>query len=336
VDGISPRRHAQEVYSESKIGGKALPVSKFPIPVDLQSLLERLAREDQRLMHRLAELEDRIRKFEDFERPSYDEWIRLELGPQLMTLEELHQRIYERRILAQRVNDLIEGEGMHPREALYIALGKGADPRTEKKTKSKSEGAWDEDEIEARRRAKIEAKRAARRQDKKEQKEIKKEGRLAPLKGGLVSLYRALARRLHPDSAHLVQGLPAYRVLSLWMEVQTAYDSGNSERLLAITAWLSENTNEDLSSESPSSSFSERYEKIRSMKKSISRLEEKVSQLGTHPAWKFGDVRSSARRKIRQRAARELEDELARTQEVMDLLDDFIESIGPPRPPKKR
>ncbi len=340
-----------------------------PIPVDATVFLKRLTAQEREILHRLAELENQIRRFEDFELPAYTEWLRLELGPGLVVLEEIFERIHERRILVQKVNNLLESQNLSPREALYLATQKhypsGSDSEDRKSGSKKSSDEatenknspgreWDEDEIEARRQAKRDAKRTARRMDKKKQKEdstgafggatsqadAANTGSVRKGTSRLVSLYRALARKLHPDSPISIQGLPAARVLSLWMEVQAAYNSANMERLLAIAAWMSESTGEGESlgfSSSFSSgvlSFSERYDRIRTMKKSCSRLEAKLSQLVAHPAWEFGNVRGKARRKLRQRAARELEEETARTQEVLEALDDFIDSIGPPKPPK--
>jgi hypothetical protein len=71
------------------------------------------------------------------------------------------------------------------------------------------------------------------------------------------------------------------------------------------------------------------------MKKSIRRLEKTLENLSSHVAWEFRKKIGSERKKLKKKAARELEDEIARTQEVLDLLNDFIDSIGSAREPKK-
>jgi hypothetical protein len=120
--------------------------------------------------------------------------------------------------------------------------------------------------------------------------------------------------------------------------VQAAYDTANLDRLLSIAAWLGakEGTLAGNDRSDELLSLSERAERIRAMKKSVARLQSSLAQLRTHVAWEFQKKAGSEKKKLRKKAARELEDEVARTQEVMDLLDDFIDSIGPAREPKKK
>ena len=314
-----------------------------PVFVDPDLLSKRLTFEERRLLLRLADLEDRIRKFEDFERPAYEAWLRLEMGPAMMTLEEILEKIHERRILAQRINELLETQKLNPREALYVATTKQewSDPDSPDSSDKKSNkvSGWDADEIDARRKAKREAKRTERRKGKKKDSPTPKETGQTSNNGRsrLVSLYRALARKLHPDSSLSIKGLPASRVLALWLEVQSAYNSANMERLLAIAAWMSEGVEQgkELGMSSSVLTYSERFERIRSMTRSCSRLEAKLSQLINHPAWEFRNAHGKLRRKLRQKAARELEEETGKTQEVLDALDDFIDSIGSPKPPRQ-
>ncbi|MEO5969441.1 MAG: hypothetical protein ABIQ95_05905 [Bdellovibrionia bacterium] len=318
----------------------------IPVPVDPELFLRQLALQERTLLAKLAELEDRIRKFEDFERPAYEAWLRLELGPAMMTLEEILEKIHERRILAQRINELLETQKLNPREALYVATAKKEwSDIDSSEGKPKKPSGWDAEEIDTRRQAKREAKRADRRRGKEKKKDSTSQqaGGSPPISSPngssrLVSLYRALARKLHPDSPISIKGLPASRVLALWLEVQAAYNSANMERLLAIAAWLGEGVEEGkvLGMASSVLTFSERFERVRSMVRSCSRLETKLSHLVAHPAWEFETVHGKLRRKLRQRAARELEDETAKTQVVLDALDDFIDSIGTPKPPKPR
>jgi hypothetical protein len=317
-------------------------VFQLPVLSDSELLSKNLTQEERNLLVRLAELEGQIRKFEDFDRPAYEAWLRLELGPAMMTLEEILEKIHERRILAQRINHLLETQKLNPRQALYVATQKQEwlDPNSGQGKSNKTSG-WDAAEIDARRQAKLDAKRAARRQGKKKQSQPSKETGPVVNKepSRLVSLYRALARKLHPDSPISIQGLPASRILALWLEVQAAYNSANRERLLAIAAWLdggAEKVGECGSILGASASmltFSERYERIRAMRRSCSRLEVSLKKLILDPAWDFKNVRGKYRRKLRQKAARELEDETAQTQELLDSLDDFIDSIGSPKAP---
>lgn len=320
-----------------------MPQKNLPVLTDLNALLRKLALEERELLRKLANLEDRVRQFEDFERPAYEAWLRLEFGPKLSALEEVYEQIRVLRITVHRIEELVD-QGLHPREALYVASGRGA-----KKTEGEepgSQGAWDAEEIEARRRAKKEAKREARREAKKEKRRAEKEtaspSNETPHKSTpaqtsrskLVSLYRALARKLHPDSA---QAIASDRAQRLWLEVQDAYEASDYERLLAVAAWLGDDALEP-GKANPASPLSlpERFERIRALGISKFKLQKAVGRLGEHPAWDFSKTHGAARRKIRQRAAREIGDELARAQDALTAYEDFITSIGPARPPQAR
>lgn len=312
---------------------------------------ERLAREERLLARRLFELEGRVRQFEDSERPAFESWMRLELGPFFSTLEELHEQIRARRILALRVDELVRTRGLHPREALFVALtGEEKDAEAGRREGQPREHAWDEDEIEARRQAKRESKRAARKEERAaKRKQVRQEEELAqersrgPIslagesetKRGptrLIALYRTLARKLHPDSSEFLKELPLERARSLWHEVQSAYDDRSVERLLAIAVWLGEEGR--ASADLPALSPSERKGRIRMLERSCRKIEERLGQLRSHPAWEFCTLGKSALRKLRQRLAREMQEELERTRDVLDQLEDFIDSIGPPCSPR--
>ena len=140
-----------------------------------------------------------------------------------------------------------------------------------------------------------------------------------------VSLYRRLAWKLHPDSA---EAIPAERAQKLWLEVQAAYDALDWSRLLSIAAWLGEGAIGTLRG-----SLSERYDRIRSLTRSSIQLDKRVGGLRLHPAWEFSTSRGSDRKKLKRQAARELENQMAEAQRVLEAIEDFIESLGPPRPP---
>ena len=53
----------------------------LPVLTDMQQLLRRLAIEEDDQRRDLARREDRLRRFEDLERPAYESWLRLEIGP---------------------------------------------------------------------------------------------------------------------------------------------------------------------------------------------------------------------------------------------------------------
>ena len=300
-------------------------MKQLPAQIDLEQLFSRLEREETVLAQKLAELESRFRQFEDIDRPAYERWVRIEFGSRLGELEEILEKIREKQLLAGLVERYVRESGLGPREALYLALNRG-------------DSSGEEQEVQARRQARLEAKREARREKKQEAKRAKKEaapaapGNTSPLgtlRSAVVSVYRKLARRLHPDSPDAVRG---ERAQTLWLEVQSAYSKRNLDRLLAIAAWLDSNQEPD--GTGPRLTVSERNSRIRALKRSIERLAQKLESLGEHPAWIFAEPGGVSRKKLRSRVAREIEDELAQVQEVYQALEDFIESLGTPKRPR--
>ncbi len=301
---------------------------RLPVPVELEVLLKRLTLEEAQISLALARLEEELRQFEDFVRPAYDHWIRIELGPRLFTLELIFEKIRERQILARRIIELQQSGEFTPREAHYLALGHDSDSA----------------EVTARRRAKLETKRTARREEKKRAKDERKNLSPSIFKGifendktqmnprrRLISLYRILARQLHPDSPLALKTLPNPRLLKLWHEVQSAYHSANYERLVAIAAWLGGNSPTPFAN---ALGLSERFERIRSMERSCFRLKKQLSELGTHPGWNFLAANAPLKRKLLQKAAHDLEAETARAQQALESLKDFFKTIGSPKAPK--
>jgi hypothetical protein len=306
----------------------------------LDALLRRLTLEERELARKLAELEDQVRQFEDVDRPAYEAWLSLEFGPELSRLEELYSEIRALRLRVQRIEELIDHNGLHPREALYVA-----DRRKDGETGGSSTEEDSRDEAQARRKARKEAKREARRESKKERRRAEKEreaGRrpenpasTAPRRK-LVTLYRSLARKLHPDSSEFVSSDLAQR---LWLDVQAAYERADYERLLSIATWLDQEGGGSGDPGTSARTVSERRERIRALGISRYRLQKSAARLTEHPAWGFVSrpaKGSGARAKLRKRVARELEQELERAQDALAAYEDFIESIGPPRRPRRR
>jgi hypothetical protein len=321
----------------------------LPAPTDVARLASRLADEERQLEASLAALEDRLRRLADLERPAYEIWRNLEFGPLLATLEELRAELRLRHIVADRVSDLVERQGLDPREALHVA------------TMSSPEGSrvrrreQERDEVDARRRARLERKRAARREAARAKRQA---GRLdarsdatvaanerAPERQRLVRLYRGLARRLHPDSPDALRSLAPERRGSIWAEVQAAYGAGSLERLLALSAWIDAATAGDPAADAPAAdpashmprptllSLAERFARLRALRRSHRSLEAQLARLESDPAWGFVARRASADRAAKQRARAAIEGEIARVREALEELAQFLASIGRPRPP---
>jgi hypothetical protein len=331
----------------------------LPAPTDVARLLARLGDEERRLERSLVALEDRLRRFLDLERPAYERWRKLEFGPLVVTLEELSAELRLRRVSAERVTDLVERHGLDPREALHVVTT--SSPQASRVRRREREC----DEIDARRRVRLERKRAARRETARAKRDAVRDAERAapavasdrgPARQRLVRLYRGLARRLHPDSPEALRSLAPERRRSIWAEVQAAYAAASLERLLAVSAWIDAASEggptTDAASEGRSTAgaaalegampgtprpalltLAERFARLRALRRSRRSLEGQIARLEADPAWGFGTRRAGAARAAKQRARAAIEGEIARVRRALEDLEQFFASIGKPRPP---
>lgn len=326
----------------------------LPVPADLPRLLRALAREEERERRELAQLEERLRRFEDVERPAYDAWLRSALGPVVSEVEELAQTLRARRMLAERVTELVEDEGLHPREALWVVAEAPADDGRARGPESRAERvARERDEVEARRRAKRDRKRAERKEAKRTARRggphaatpgATDDG--APARRRLATLYRGLARSLHPDSPTLVRALAPERLRSVWAEVQAAYAVRSLERLLALATWLDAVAASGVDAEAEARggardaraggflTLGERHERLRALRRAGRALARRLESLADEPAWDFPTAEPRRRRSLEQAAARRLAGERDAMREALTAVDAFLDGIGPPRPPR--
>ncbi len=195
-------------------------------------------------------------------------------------------------MLAERVTELVEDEGLHPREALYLV--REGTPRG-----GRRDGAAP-DEVAARRRAKLERKRAERRRAKREGMKDAVHGvgdgddgdrSAAGTRRPITALYRALARSLHPDSPTVVRALALARLRTIWAEVQAAYAVRSLERLLALSTWLETVTAAgvdaaiaDGAADGSFLSLAERHARLRALRRSARALERRLAELTREPA----------------------------------------------------
>lgn len=316
------------------------PSGSLPVPSDVPRLLRRLADEERTRRHALASLEERARQFADVERPAYERWLRLEFGPALTAVDELRDELRSRQTVAHRVAVLMDDDGLDPREALYVVtIGAPPDARQERVARER-------DEVDARRRAKLDRKRADRKAAKRAQRAATP-GDGAPRDASarherMIGLYRALARRLHPDSPTAIRSLAPSRVRSAWSEVQAAYGAHSVERLLAVYAWveaLGDASNGDGAPvpEPPapaSFSLSERYARLRALDRACAALERRLKELERDPAWDFTQRREHSRHRLRRAASQAIDREREQVQAAFDDVEEFLASLGPPRAPR--
>jgi hypothetical protein len=166
----------------------------------------------------------------------------------------------------------------------------------------------------------------------------------------VVDLYRALARRIHPDSPVALRSVAPDRLGALWRDVHDAYQSGSVERLLAIAAWVETLGTAGDAEHAPGAaprtgaagarqhgtllSFAERYDRLRALRRSVRALERELAALRDDPAWDFDGQRRTAEGKLVRRGRAAIDDEIARVRRGLAELEEFFAAIGPPRAPR--
>jgi len=344
-----------------------------PLHLNQDELFRELNRRENDLRQELAELEAKLRQFEDADRPAYDRWLRLEFGPELQDLETLHAQIRIEKLKARRIHDLVQ-DGYHPREARYLVEASfqaasaeategddsAEDPQSDLFENSPhaaerppKRDAWSEDEIEARRRAKRDAKREARKDARREKGQARKGAHAeaglsarAPhpsekSASRLTAIYRILVRKLHPDSPTATRAITPARARNLWHEVQDAYRRREADRLLTIATWLENQESVNGPGESETDritvgiSYSERKKLFRGLETLRKKLEKRIETLAADPAWEFSG-HSPAKGRLKKLVRRQLDQEMANARQVEEALLDYFAGIGPARAPKGR
>jgi hypothetical protein len=138
-----------------------------------------------------------------------------------------------------------------------------------------------------------------------------------PASGRIRDLYRKLALKLHPDVAETSE------LSRLWLEVQRAYENRNLAQLEMIWKSMTSGKAAEFVEESIWDlrvQIEELFQSIRSMKKKLKRARKDY-------AWGFSKPepeRKKKMRKSREKIQRELRDELAEVNQVLNTLTEFI------------
>jgi hypothetical protein len=140
-------------------------------------------------------------------------------------------------------------------------------------------------------------------------------------KDRLRRLYRTLARRLHPD-----MGAPQNpEIRSLWLQVQSAYQTHDIARLEGILLLLGGEAPELDSTEN--ASISELKNALEEVKASTSELKKKIAEARRDRAWGFSRPGSQlVRTKVYRIVKNEMDEKLNEAVEALEALNQFLEN----------
>ena len=329
------------------------------ILVDQVPLRERASAECNKEMARLERLQAELRRYEQKDRPAFDAWIATTFGALRTRLRETMALIREKEALIREVESLMFFEGVQSYKKAYAAVMREREELAELKTKPPSEDEAPEEappempEEEQRFRFeeyiemvfglnphRLNPKDYARMfaefreevlgySDPKKEPEPAPEPRREPLPrpepptndaARIKEIYRILVRRLHPDTRPGSDPV----LISLWHDVQNAYDKNDLERLEMLLALT------DIRAEvaGTQTSLSQMRSVVAELRRSVQALNRSLHSFKKDPAWNFSA--KSDRSAFQKGLERQFQRDLATQERILGEMTRLIESWAPP------
>ena len=253
------------------------------IQVDGARIRTQIKNEYEKISHDLAKAREQLHRFEKYDAPEYSRWVHRQFGALLTELRATSARIHQLAEIFNEVQAEIFFSGDSPGRAYARVM------RDRKKAEHNPEEDSDEDDFESESR---ESGSRPSSDDEGEGPEFEeffhshsrtessREHR-APvaIRARLKELYRALARRLHPDA----QGQMTAQKKEWWHQAQSAYDQGDLEQLEVILCLC--DIEETGTTEKTSLSVLQRIS--RQLKTVLRQVRSQLSKHRQDPAWNF-------------------------------------------------
>jgi hypothetical protein len=290
---------ARQTRARKTISKRPITPGTWPLLVIDSTPIRNAAREQYEAVIREVDQAKAIRhRFHNQDRPQYQKWLSSRFGGILTELRELSSQWME---LEQLVDD-VEGEFffgdydtlLEAYEAVMKRRNRSPDEIQEDEEDEDDEG-WKnlfgdmEEEVEEDLKNFFNSAFGPETDDdsggsgKKARSRTPKAREQTSENSRLKSLYRELARRLHPDQADN----PTSQHLEWWLETQQAYETGNVERLEIIL------TLTELEQPGAKQSSVSVLQKVTAhIRKSLLLLKTELKQFRKDPAWNFSTLRT--------------------------------------------
>lgn len=261
------------------------PKSLGIVPVDSSRLRSTANRKLQQLRQQHHELQEQITHYREVETRAYDRWICQNFGPVRSRLIEVAEKIRYNSVIIDRVDFLGFAFALHPGEAYQRVLDEiagitSADPSTEPGNEEDSRKEGDPkknrdvfDELVE------ELFGGAGDDDDGDPVPASPAPHLDSRRHEIRQVYRAIVKRLHPDSS----GPMTQEQKSAWHTAQAAYQSGNLEHLQSILAQLGGGDHGPVLEPTLDSILQQQRE----LRREIRELRSELGELSTEPAWGF-------------------------------------------------
>jgi len=253
--------------------------------VDGSRIRQQIKREYEKIVQDLEKARAELDRFEKEDLPKFTQWLNSQFGALMTELRDTTRRIHELEQLLLEMQSEIFFNGASPRRAYARVMNRRENSASEEADEgeeqfgqgngaangqaSDSEGfegagaGFDDYSPPGRGRA----ARPAR------------ESLAAPALGRLKELYRALARRLHPDA----QKEMTAQKKEWWHQAQVAYEKGDLQQLEIILSLCE--IDETGTTDKTSLSVIQRISA--QLKKSLRRVKAQLSKYRRDPAWNF-------------------------------------------------
>jgi len=305
-----PRRRRIIRYQEQTV---VLSDCRSLIQIDADSLKRAEQKRCKDLIHKMDLARERIRRFNEEDQPAFQQWIHATFGKEITSLRELAQKLNE---LQRLVHD-VEEYKLENRCSYYEAYravienrnhALSCEPEFEKEN---DEDPFRDDDADARdefddifgdddfRSGDDPFESSKGQRDFRDAFEgfdepFRQADRTPePTANRLKTLYRSLARKLHPDVNEFLD----QKRKDLWHQVQSAYDNQDLERLEALAA-MSDILDDSVQGVESVWSLKSLFEEL---SLGLRHLQRQVTLCGREPAWGFKKKREQPKKIKRER-----------------------------------
>ncbi|MGK5086548.1 J domain-containing protein [Bdellovibrionota bacterium FG-2] len=285
------------------------------------------------MIHQMDLARDRLRRFNEESQPAFQQWLHSQFGKEISELRELAQKLHELQRLSAEVEDYKFSRRCNYRQAYEAIMDRRNHPEAYAAESERHDNPFDDpfedyadegDEFENDFDPET-AFRAAfdslfeedpehdfhKTLNDFDELDRRSEQESAAPNSRLKTLYRALARKLHPD----VNTKLDQKHKDLWHQVQDAYEGRDIERLETLSA-LSELFDENTKSVESISSLKNLYEELRS---GLRHLQRQINRCNKDMAWSFEKTQKHPKKmqRLREKIASQMR---AEKSEILDYI----------------
>jgi hypothetical protein len=258
--------------------------------VDTARIKQQYRKDYQKALRALAAAREELDHFKNIDVPGFARWLHGNFGQLLTQLRELTTRLAERETFLMRLN-------------FEMLLGTESPGQIFRRVKRQwnepQEAPPPEEEFTAEEDPFQKPPGGGRRRFEQGRRRIQVQEH-KPLSRRLKEIYRALVRRLHPDTMKK----PSKQKLEWWHQAQEAYERGDADQLEMI--WTLCEVEEEGIQYNATMSVLQRV--IAQLKNSVRQIKKELSACRRDPAWKFTqrpdlkEMASSMKRQLTQDA----------------------------------